>query len=104
LQEHERKLLADYLRGQSIKDIADAIDKLTSFENAYIIVTIIEIITGAEILPGTPNDIYKLIDYLRDWGKNKSPFVDPDGSRGWAGFWDVDLGEDWNRFREGLFG
>ena len=101
LQDHERKILEDYFRSQSIKDFAEAIDKLTSFENAYLIVTLIEIITGKEILPGTPNDIYKLIDYLRD---ATSIFKDPDGSTGFAGFWDVDLRKDWDRFKEGLFG
>lgn len=104
LQDFERRALAQAQTAEAIKDVADAIDKLTSFENFYLFVTLIEMATGEEILPGTPNDVYKLIDYLRDWWKNKSPFVDPDGSRGWKGFWDVDLGKDWDRFKEGLFG
>ena len=49
-----------------MKDFADAIDKLTSFENFYLMVTLAEIITGKEIIPGTPNDIYQLIDWVRE--------------------------------------
>ena len=32
--------------------------------------TVAEIVTGKEIIPGTPNDIYKLIDWLREYFKN----------------------------------
>jgi ribosomal protein L18E len=67
LQDYERKALASYQMAQAIKDMADAIDKLTSFENLYILTTIAEVATGKEILPGTPNDVYILIDYIRDY-------------------------------------
>lgn len=69
LQDYERQALASYQMAQAIKDTADAIDKLTSFENLYILATIAEIATGKEILPGTPNDVYVLIDYIRDYLK-----------------------------------
>ena len=90
LQDKLSSQLDSLVMGASVKDWADAIDKLASFENLYVIVTILELITGKEILPGTPNDIYEIIDALRDSG-------------GWikeaAGdFWDVDLQADWNRF------
>jgi hypothetical protein len=65
MQEHERKLLDAYLTGESIKAVMEGIDKLTSFENLYIIVTVIELVTGKEILPGTPNDVYYIIDAIR---------------------------------------
>jgi hypothetical protein len=59
--------LAQYVMGEQVKDIAQAIDQLTSFENLYLIVTVLELITGKEILLGTPNDVYQLIDWARDW-------------------------------------
>lgn len=52
---------------QAIKDTADAIDKLTSFENLYLLVTLAEVATGKEIVPGTPNDVYVLIDFIREF-------------------------------------
>ena len=67
LQDYERQALASYQMAQAIKDTADAIDKLTSFENFYLLVTLAEVVTGKEIIPGTPNDVYKLIDYVRDY-------------------------------------
>lgn len=62
------------ITAESVKDYAAAIDQLASFENLYVAVTVAELITGKEILPGTPNDIYQLIDWVRDWMK---------GSEGW---------------------
>ena len=67
LQEHERKLLDNYLMAESINGFMEALDKLTSFENLYILTTVAELITGKEILPGTPNDVYAIIDALRDF-------------------------------------
>ncbi len=67
LQDYERKALAQAQTARAIKDVADAIDKLTSFENFYLLVTVAEIVTGKKILPGTPNDVYKLIDYVREY-------------------------------------
>jgi len=52
---------------EAIKDVSDSIDRLLSFENMYILVTLFEMTTGKEILPGTPNDIYQLIDWSRAW-------------------------------------
>lgn len=72
LQDYERKALADAQTASAIKDFAEAIDKLTSFENFYLLVTLAEVVTGKEIIPGTPNDVYKLIDYVRDYAtKNR---------------------------------
>ncbi len=69
LQDYERKALASYQFASAIKDIANAIDQLTSFENMYVVATLIEITTGKEILPGTPNDVYQIIDAFRDYLK-----------------------------------
>jgi len=69
LQDYERKALASYQFANAIKDVADSIDKLTSFENLYVVATIIELTTGKEILPGTPNDVYQIIDAFRDYLK-----------------------------------
>jgi len=67
LQDYERKALADAQTAKAVKDFAEAIDKLTSFENLYIIVTLFELATGKEILPGTPNDVYYIIDAIRNF-------------------------------------
>ena len=96
LQEHERRMLDNYLTAETITGVMEAIDKLTSFENLYVIATVLELITGKEILPGTPNDVTEIID------KIGCAFKDPDGSSGWAGFWDIDLGGDVDRFKGGL--
>tara|TARA_Y100001973_G_C5113424_1_gene288866 strand:- start:53 stop:421 length:369 start_codon:yes stop_codon:yes gene_type:complete len=96
LQEHERKLIDSYLTASSVNGFMEALDKLTSFENLYVIVTIIELLTGKEILPGTPNDVGEMIDAIG------GAFKDPDGSTGLAGFWDVNLTADYERFKGGL--
>ena len=66
LQDKERQILQEAVTAYSVLQYAEAFDKFTSFENMYLLVTMIEIITGKEILPGTPNDIYKIIDYIRE--------------------------------------
>jgi hypothetical protein len=67
LQQYERKALANAQTARAVKDFAEAIDKLTSFENLYIVVTLIELATGKEILPGTPNDVYYIIDAIKNF-------------------------------------
>jgi len=77
LQEHERKILDNYLTASSINGFMEALDKLTSFENLYIIATVLELITGKELIPGTPNDVYAIIDAIRDYlKKNPIPEID----------------------------
>ena len=70
LQDKERQILQEAVTAYSVLQYAEAFDKFTSFENMYLLVTMIEIVTGKEILPGTPNDIYKIIDYVRDFNLN----------------------------------
>lgn len=100
LQDKERELFSKMLEANTIKEIVDGIDKLASFENLYIIVTVLELVTGREILPGTPNDIYALIDALRNFLKEKNPFSDPGNpdATWWEAFWDVNLRKDFERF------
>jgi hypothetical protein len=90
LQDKLSTQLDSLISANSVKDWAEAIDKIASFENLYVITTVLEVVTGKEILPGTPNDIYEVIDGLRDWWKQ------------WGGgtgqFWQVDLQADWERF------
>jgi len=66
LQEHERKLLETYVNAEMVKDYADSFNKITSFENMYVLVTVIELVTGKEILPGTPNDVLEIVDAFKD--------------------------------------
>tara|TARA_R110002012_G_C11656095_1_gene611742 strand:- start:1314 stop:1727 length:414 start_codon:yes stop_codon:yes gene_type:complete len=69
LQESERQILRDYVSVNTIGEVAqlaEGIDKLLTFENLYIGATIFEIITGREILIGTPNDLDDLLGQLKD--------------------------------------
>jgi hypothetical protein len=70
LQDKEKELFNRFIDASTFHDIADGIDKLVTFENLYVIVTVIEIITGKEILPGTPNDVYEVIDAVREGGSD----------------------------------
>jgi len=67
LQEKEREMLESFLLSWQAGKAASGIDQLLSLENAYLAVTIYEIVTGKEVLPGTPNDIYTLIDHVRTY-------------------------------------
>jgi len=74
LQEKEREMIESALvtwqvsrAANSTSQMVEAFDKLLSLENAYLLVTAYEMYTGQEILPGTPNDIYKLIEWLKEW-------------------------------------
>lgn len=85
LQESERQILRDFVSTNAIGDIAklfEGIDKLLTFENLYIGATIFELVTGREILVGTPNDLDDLLGMLKDGlqpiaeGINTVPGVD----------------------------
>lgn len=68
-QESERQILKDYVTGQNVGEVSqlfEGIDKLFTFENLYIGATLFEIITGKEILFGTPNDLTDLLGQLKD--------------------------------------
>ena len=103
LQEKEREMLESFLLTWQAGKAASGIDQLLSLENAYLAVTIYEIVTGKEVLPGTPNDIYTLIDHVRTYvSENREEVYSEAGSGrnvlisilqasnpvGWAGGWD----------------
>jgi hypothetical protein len=67
LQEKEREMAESFLMSWQVGKAATAVDQLLSLENAYLAVTIYEIFSGKEVLPGTPNDIFKLIDWVREY-------------------------------------
>ena len=67
LQDKLNKQVDSYVGAASVNDWAKALDTIASFENLYVIVTVVELVTGKEILPGTPNDIYEIIDAIRDF-------------------------------------
>ena len=56
-QDSERQMFRDFIAGQNVVAVGKTIDDLLSFENLYIGATIYEIITGEEVLAGTPNDL-----------------------------------------------
>ena len=81
LQEKEREMAESFLMSWQVGKAASAIDQLLSLENAYLAVTIYEIMTGKEVLPGTPNDIYKLIDWVREYvSENREEVYEQAGS------------------------
>jgi hypothetical protein len=75
LQEKEREMLDTFLTTWQVGKAATAVDQLLSLENAYLAVTIYEMVSGKEVLPGTPNDIYTLIDWVRTYVKENQEEV-----------------------------
>ena len=89
MQEKEREMIESALltwqfakAGNTASQMVEAFDKLLSLENAYLLVTMYEMYTGEEILPGTPNDIWKLIDAVKSWWDNRS--IDKDSGSVWS--------------------
>lgn len=98
LQDKERKLLEDLVTAVNLerysnvfdqiglkKAMSDPLDMILWFTAAA---TFVELL-GIDTPFITPIDAGKL-------------FKDPDGATGFKGFWDVDLGRDWERFKAGL--
>lgn len=98
LQDKERKLLEDAVTAVNLERYANALDAiglkkalsdpLDMILWATSLATLVELL-GIETPFITPIDAGKL-------------FKDPDGATGWKGFWDVDLGKDWERFKAGV--
>jgi len=81
LQEKEREILESYLLTWQASKAASGIDQLLSLENAYLAVTMYEIFTGKEVMPGTPNDIYQLIEWVNNYVKeNRDEVYEQAGS------------------------
>ena len=81
LQEKEREILESYLLTWQASKAASGIDQLLSLENAYLAVTMYEIFTGKEVMPGTPNDIYQLIEWVNNYVKeNREEVYEQAGS------------------------
>jgi len=78
-QDSERQMFRDLIAGQNVVAVGKTIDDLLSFENLYIGATIYEIITGQEILAGTPNDLGDLLTQVTDfYRKKKAEYGDDD--------------------------
>ena len=81
LQEKERELIESYLLTWQASKAASGIDQLLSLENAYLAVTLYEIFSGKEVMPGTPNDIYQLIEWVNNYVKeNRDEIYEQAGS------------------------
>ena len=81
LQEKEREILESYLLTWQASKAAQGIAQLLSLENAYLAVTMYEIFTGKEVMPGTPNDIYQLIEWVNNYVKeNREELYEEAGS------------------------
>jgi len=71
----ERTHIEGVLHSQTLDKYSEALTQLLTLEKMYLLVTIVEVITGREILWGTPNDLNDLIASVRDWWKvNKEEF------------------------------
>ena len=82
MQEKEREILESYLLTWQASKAASGIDSLLSLENAYLAVTLYEIFTGKEVMPGTPNDIYQLIEWVNTYVKENREEVYSDAGTG----------------------
>lgn len=81
LQEKERELVESYLLTWQASKAASGIDQLLSLENAYLAVTLYEIFSRKEVMPGTPNDIYQLIEWVNNYVKeNRDEVYDEAGT------------------------
>ena len=72
MQEKEREMLESLLATYQVKTgasffsgLVDSVAKM-DLPTLYLLVTMIEVITGREILPGTPNDFMGLVNDLRN--------------------------------------
>ena len=77
LQQKERDILEQYAAVYALQGSVKAIDELLSFENLYLGITVVEIVTGREILYGTPNDLNDLINGMREWWAANGDTLDP---------------------------
>ena len=58
--------------GETIKDIADAIDKLTSLENFFLFLIVFEVVTGGRIIKGrVPTTVIGMMNWLLEWLTSK---------------------------------
>jgi len=67
LQDTERAMFEQALAVYSIEKSFESLNDFLSFENLYIGITIYEMITGEEILYGTPNDINDIVGATKTW-------------------------------------
>jgi|APSaa5957512535_1039671.scaffolds.fasta_scaffold19690_6 hypothetical protein len=84
-QESERQMFRDLIMANNVNTIAKTIDDLLSFENLYIGATVYEMITGEEVLAGTPNDLGDLLAQTVDWWRTKKAQY-PEGQAGHQSF------------------
>jgi len=63
----EREMLEQALAVYSVEKSAESINDLLSFQNLYIGITVYEMMTGKEILYGTPNDLNDLVGAVKAW-------------------------------------
>ena len=83
MQEKEREILESYLHTWQASKAASGIDQLLSLENAYLAVTLYEIFSGKEVMPGTPNDIYQLIEWVNNYVKENRDALYEDAGTPW---------------------
>ena len=81
----ERELLNQMMAPYTLEKSAESIDDLLSFENLYIGATIYEMVTGEEVLAGTPNDLGDLLGMFSTyWRRRKEQYPDDPPGAGLA--------------------
>lgn len=63
----ERTHLEPVLHATALDKYSEAIGYLLDWQKLYLGVTLIEVVTGYEILYGTPNDLGDIVRDVRDW-------------------------------------
>lgn len=74
LQESERQIVRDWVAGQNAAILTKSVDDLLTVENLFVGATILELITGEEILFGTFNDlgdVAGIVGDLKDWWQKR---------------------------------
>ena len=83
LNDYERHLIDQATAVYTLEKGAESINDLLSFDNLYIGITIFEIMTGEEVLYGTPNDLNDIVDAVKtyyDRRRDQYPNEPPAGS------------------------
>jgi len=78
----ERQHAEGVLTAIQLDKMSESLSQLLTLEKAYLLITLVEIITGKEILWGTPNDLQDLIQGVKDWYTSNKAEIDAAG-----GFW-----------------
>jgi len=81
----EREHLAPVFASQALDKYSEALGYLLDWQKLYLGITVIEVMTGVEILWGTPNDLQDVVGSLKDWWQANKDEYGGEGILGWLG-------------------